>query len=68
MPGKNKTRLVGWHPSPDLVAWLDAEIARRGGGRGVQTEILDAALAAHKQAAESSALTGDGQPPARSQP
>jgi len=46
MGGKNKTRLVGWHPkSEDDLAWLDAEIERRGGGRGVQSDILDEALA-----------------------
>lgn len=45
MTGKNKTRLVGWHPSdPALVGWLDAEIERRGGGRGAQSAILDEAL------------------------
>lgn len=43
---RNKTRLVGWHPSSaGLVAALDAEIERRGGGRGVQSAILDEALA-----------------------
>jgi hypothetical protein len=55
LPGKNKTRLVGWHPSdPELVAWLDAEIERRGGGRGAQSAILDEALkgAAMNDAAE----------------
>ena len=45
MTGRNKTRLVGWHPSdPALVGWLDAEIERRGGGRGAQSTILDEAL------------------------
>jgi hypothetical protein len=51
MPGKNKTPLVGWHPSADLVAWLDAEVERRGGGRGVRSAILEEALAAYKRAA-----------------
>jgi hypothetical protein len=47
--GKHKTRLVGWHPSdPALVGWLDAEIERRGGGRGVQSAILDEALAEYR--------------------
>lgn len=45
--GRNKTRLVGWHPSAGLVAWLDAEIERRGGGRGVQSAILEEALASY---------------------
>jgi hypothetical protein len=45
MTGRNKTRLVGWHPSdPALVDWLDAEIGRRGGGRGAQSAILDEVL------------------------
>ncbi len=49
MTGKNKTRLVGWHPSdPALVEWLDAEIGRRGGGRGAQSAILDEALAEYR--------------------
>ena len=48
MTGKNKTPLVGWHPSdPALVEWLDAEVQRRGGGRGVRSTILDEALAAY---------------------
>ena len=52
MPGKNKTPLVGWHPSVDLAAWLRSEVERRGGGRGVRSVILDEALAAYKQASE----------------
>jgi hypothetical protein len=49
MTGRNKTRLVGWHPSdPALVDWLDAEIERRGGGRGIQSAILDEALAEYR--------------------
>ena len=47
---RNKTRLVGWHPSADNVAWLDAEVERRGGARGVQSAILDEALAAYAAA------------------
>lgn len=51
MVGKNKTRLVGWHPSdPELVEWLDAEIERRGGGRGAQSAILDEALDRYRHA------------------
>ena len=46
MTGKNATPLIGWHPRADLVAWLEAEVERRGGGRGVQSEILNEALAA----------------------
>ena len=52
MAGKNSTRMVGWHPSADLVAWLDAEIERRGGGRGPQSAILDEALAALRERSE----------------
>ena len=51
MPGRNKTPLVGWHPSADLLAWLDAEVERRGGGRGVRSAILEEALAAYRAAA-----------------
>jgi hypothetical protein len=49
MPGKNSTPLVGWHPRADLVAWLEAEVERRGGGRGVRSAILDEALAAYME-------------------
>jgi hypothetical protein len=60
MTGKNKTRLVGWHPSdPALVAWLDAEIERRGGGRGAQSAILDEALARHRAETEAARLEQD---------
>ena len=56
MTGKNKTPLVGWHPkSPDDLAWLEAEVGRRGGGRGVRSALLDEMLAAYRQAAESGA-------------
>jgi hypothetical protein len=49
MTGKNKTRLVGWHPSdPALVGWLDAEIERRGDYWGAQSDILDEALAEYR--------------------
>jgi hypothetical protein len=44
MVGKNATPLVGWHPRADLVAWLESEVQRRGGGRGIRSEILDEAL------------------------
>jgi hypothetical protein len=53
MHGEHKTRMVGWHPkSAGLVAWLDEEIARRGGGRGAQSEILEEALAAYAKLTE----------------
>ena len=53
MPGQNKTPLIGWHPaSPDLVAWLEAEVERRGGGRGVRSAILDEALAEYRDRRE----------------
>lgn len=46
--GVNNTPLVGWHPSAGLVAWLDEEVQRRGGGRGVRSAILEEALAAYR--------------------
>jgi hypothetical protein len=52
MPGKNATPLVGWHPSAGLVAWLDAETKRRGGGRGVRSAILEEALATYRDILE----------------
>ncbi len=54
MAGRNKTPLVGWHPSADLVAWLDAEVEQRGGGRGVRSAILEEALAAYRASVEAS--------------
>ncbi len=49
MTGRNKTPLIGWHPaSADLVAWFEAEVERRGGGRGVRSAILDEALEAYR--------------------
>jgi len=54
MTGKNLTPLVGWHPSADLVAWLDEEVERRGGGRGTRSAILEEALAAHRDTIEAS--------------
>lgn len=52
MTGKNATPLVGWHPSADLVAWLEAEVERRGGGRGVRSAILEEALAEYRDRRE----------------
>jgi len=52
--GKNATPLVGWHPSAGLVAWLDEEVRRRGGGRGTRSAILEEALAAYREAVEAS--------------
>jgi hypothetical protein len=47
MTGKNKTPLVGWHPPADLLAQLQAEEQRRGGGKGVRSDILNQALREH---------------------
>lgn len=41
----NRTPMVGWHPRPDLWAWLQDEERRTGGGRGTRTALLDEALA-----------------------
>lgn len=62
--GKNATPLVGWHPSAGLVAWLDAEVERRGGGRGTRSAILEEALARLKEAAEASRRDDAGARPA----
>jgi hypothetical protein len=45
--GKNKTPLVGWHPPAGLLAQLKAEEQRRGGGKGIRSDILNQALRAH---------------------
>jgi len=50
MAGKNKTPLLGWHPkSAELLAWLEAEVERRGGGRGVRSAILEEALSQYRE-------------------
>jgi hypothetical protein len=47
MTGKNKTRLLGWHPtSAEDSAWVRAEAERRGGKpKGALARLLDEALA-----------------------
>jgi hypothetical protein len=47
MTGKNKTRLLGWHPaSAEDSAWVRAEAERRGGrDAGALARLLDEALA-----------------------
>ena len=50
--GWNKTPLVGWHPSAELVAWLKAEEKRRGSGKGVRSAILNEALDALRERSE----------------
>ena len=52
MPGKNKTPLLGWHPPAELSAWVRAEAKRRDVPLAV---VLNEALAAYRQAVESSA-------------
>ena len=59
MTGKNATPLIGWHPRPDLVARLKAEVKRRGGKRGVQSAILDEALDQHLPGADDEGLARD---------
>jgi hypothetical protein len=41
---RHQTPLVGWHPPADLAAWLDQEVEKRGGGRGVKSAILTEAM------------------------
>jgi len=50
--GRNKTPLLGWHPPAELSAWVDDEVERRGGGRGVKSELLTEALQDKRDAAE----------------
>ena len=49
MHGQHKVRGLSWHPSPENMDWLKAEVERRGGGRGVQSAILDEALALYRK-------------------
>jgi hypothetical protein len=46
MPGKNKNKLLGWHPtSADDAVWVREEAERRGGrAAGALTQLLDEAL------------------------
>lgn len=56
MSSRNLTPLVGWHPSPANVAFLEAEIAARGGGRGVRSAILEEALTDYRAKIEAARL------------
>lgn len=57
MPGKNATKLIGWHSAdPGLKAWIDAEAARRGITR---RELLDEALAAYQETTAGNGETGE---------
>jgi hypothetical protein len=48
MPGKNKTRLLGWHPSSaEDEAWVRAEAEKQG--RGALARMLDEALALYRK-------------------
>lgn len=49
MPGKNKTPLLGWHPSAGLSAWVRAVAERRGVSISV---ILNEALETYREALE----------------
>jgi len=63
MPGRNRTPLLGWHPkSAELVAWFEAEVERRGGGRGVRSAILDEALADFRGKVQRAREEGHHQP------
>ncbi len=55
MPGKNKTPLLGWHPPAGLAAWARAEAAARG---VPLARILDAALAAYRDACQRAPFDG----------
>lgn len=44
MRSRNKTPLLGWHPPAELLARVEAEVERRGGARGVKSEVLSEAV------------------------
>jgi hypothetical protein len=47
MTGKNKTSLLGWHPtSAEDAAWIRKEAKREG--RGALTRMLDQALSDYR--------------------
>jgi len=49
--GKNKTKLLGWHPtSAEDEAWIRAEAEKKG--RGALTRMLDAMLALYREHTE----------------
>lgn len=51
MPGQNKTRLLGWHPtSAEDEAWIRAEAENKG--RGALTRMLDEMLALYRKHTE----------------
>lgn len=45
--GVHRTPFLGWHPrSLVLLAWIQAEVKRRGGGRGVLADVLEEGMEA----------------------
>lgn len=56
MPGQNKTKLLGWHPSSaEDAAWVRAEAKKRG--RGALARMLDEALARYRKQVEQETAT-----------
>jgi hypothetical protein len=49
MVGKNKNPMLGWHPPPELAAWVRAEAQRRSVPLSV---VLNEAITQAKQATE----------------
>lgn len=61
MPGKNKTRLLGWHPaSAEDAAWIRAEAKNQG--RGALTRMLDEMLALYRRRTEKEDGSTDERP------
>lgn len=57
MPGKNKTKLIGWHSDdPTLKAWIKAEADRRG---MTIREFLDEVLAQYRATRSPELALGD---------
>jgi hypothetical protein len=51
MPGQNKTKLLGWHPtSAEDAEWIRTEAKKQG--RGALARMLDAALALYREQTE----------------
>lgn len=45
MVGKHNNPVLGWRPPLTLKSRFEAEVKRRGGGRGIKTAALNEALA-----------------------
>jgi hypothetical protein len=62
--GVHKNPFLGWNPPAEDSAWLEAEVQRRGGGRGIRTALLNEALADLRAKHSAFVAASPGQPQA----